>query len=114
MMDLLERPARIISREFHVLGCSMEPNFVAGSLVRMSPLTYFYRSPRRGDVVGLRSPEDKERYELKRIIGLPGEAISWKGDRIWINGFLFPEPYARQASPNPQEPAHRLELGPGE
>lgn len=92
----------------------MEPAFAAGSTVVISPVSFIWRPPRRGEVIGLYSPEDKERFELKRIVGLPGEAVSWKGGLIWINGQPLLESYAIATSAIPGEEPRRLELGPGE
>src|SRR5947207_2117708 len=93
-MPLLEKSQRLISRQFQIQGNSMEPAFTDGALVRLSPLPYLWGSPQRGDVVGLLCPEAKERYELKRVVGVPGECVSWRGSDIWINGIRLEEPYA--------------------
>src|SRR4051812_34298270 len=92
-MRLLKRPQTLLSRAFHVQGVSMEPVFPDGSTVRISPVPYFVHTPRRGDAVALHCPDARERLELKRILGLPGECISWRGGNIWINGMKLEEPY---------------------
>ena len=35
--------------------------------------------------MGLRCPDAKERFELKRVVGLPGERVSWRGHEIRVN-----------------------------
>jgi signal peptidase I len=97
-----------------VEGPSMEPAFVHQKRVRLNPFAYWWKPPRRGDVVALRSPEDPKRYDLKRIVGLPGETISWIGGRIQVQGVPLPEPYAR-IHPSPpgddQQQSLRLKVG---
>jgi hypothetical protein len=59
-------------------------------------LVYRFRLPKRGDIIVF-SPTDnlkKEQYQdpfLKRIIGLPGEKVELKNDKVFINGKQLPE-----------------------
>jgi signal peptidase I len=60
---------------------------------------YHLRDPRRGDVVVFKTPEKAlERCGaggvfVKRIIGLPGETVSERDGRIFIDGKQLDEPY---------------------
>jgi len=92
----------------------MEPAYLHGTLVRLSPVPYLWATPLRGDVVGLLCPKDPERMELKRVVGLPGEHVSWKDGDIWINGQKLQEPYTRTAPSTPGESIQMQDLGPGE
>lgn len=98
-----------------VEGPSMEPVFPAGSRVCVNPFPYLWASPRRGDVVVLRAPDAARRYHLKRIIGLPGERITWGARGIRVNGKRQEEAYARIPPPTPgDDEEHSLTLNPGE
>ena len=92
----------------------MEPAFMEGASVRIDPFAYASRLPQRRDVVSLRAPSSPDRFELKRIIGLPGDSVSWRGSDVWVNGEPLDEPCARTAPPVPGESTHTLNLGPGE
>ena len=94
-MTLLKRFASWIGLSLVVQGQSMEPTYPSGNPMRVRPLTYFFHSPARGDVVALRSPAMPERLELKRIIGLPNETVSWCGGHVSIDGVPLQESYAR-------------------
>lgn len=85
---------QLISYPIHVRGQSMLPTLADGSRVVVNPLSYLFHPPARGDVVLLRAPSSS-RLELKRIVGLPGEDVVISGGRIWIQGKLLDEPYAR-------------------
>jgi signal peptidase I len=113
-MALLERARSLFSRRFKVQGSSMEPAFAEGSSIEIDPFAYVSKSPQRGDVVALRAPLAPERLELKRIIGLPGDRMSWLGTGIRINHQLIDEPYARPSSPVPGDTEETLILGPCE
>lgn len=51
---------------------------------------FFWRQPKRGDVVVFRYPQNPEVYYIKRLMGLPGDEITWVGRDIYINGKLLP------------------------
>ena len=48
----------------------------------------------RFDIVDVRSSALKEDV-IKRVIGLPGEEISYKNDRLYINGQFVEEPFLK-------------------
>lgn len=59
-------------------------------------VSYRFSSPQRGDIVVFSpTPElQKENYNdafIKRVIGLPGERIEIKDDKVFINGKQLPE-----------------------
>lgn len=73
----------------------MEPDYTNDKVVWVSGLCYRFRSPARGDVVVF-TPPGTSRFELKRIVALGEEEISWtKGGAMEIDGKPFKEHYAR-------------------
>ena len=44
-----------------------------------------WQTPRRGQILVFRSPEEDSVYFVKRLVGLPGEKIRWQGDRVWVD-----------------------------
>jgi signal peptidase I len=44
------------------------------------------RSPRRGDIIVFRYPQDEKRDFIKRIIGAPGDEIQIRGHDVYVNG----------------------------
>lgn len=63
---------------------SMEPQISAGDLLVGNRLAYLSEDPERFDVVIFRSPEDGS-YLIKRVIGLPGETVTVKDGKVYIN-----------------------------
>jgi len=49
--------------------------------------------PRRGDIVMFRTADDPPLRFVKRVIGLPGEAMAIEGGMVSINGQPLDEPY---------------------
>ena len=91
----------------------MGPAYPAGSRLWASRLAYLMKAPSRGDAVVIRSPAMPKRLELKRIIGLPYEELSWSAGRFRVNGALLDEPYARlRSAPPGDDEVHVVHLGP--
>jgi signal peptidase I len=43
------------------------------------------KEPKRGDIVVFRFPEDPEKDFIKRVIGLPGDEITIKNKKVYVN-----------------------------
>lgn len=77
----------------------MEPNFEDGDYLLIDEISYRFNDPARGDVIVFRFPEDRSQFFIKRIIGLPGETIEVKNNKIIIyndeniEGFVLVENY---------------------
>lgn len=67
-----------------VVGPSMEPNYRSGDLLFLNKISYKFKEPRLFDVVVIANDDTK--YMIKRIIGLPGDAIEYKDNKLYING----------------------------
>ncbi|MBI3260772.1 signal peptidase I [Candidatus Berkelbacteria bacterium] len=78
---------------FVVQGKSMEPNYQNRDYLLVDKVSYRFSDPRRGHIVVFRNPENRRVDFVKRIIGLPGEAVSVADNRILINGKRLEEEY---------------------
>ena len=67
-----------------VSGSSMSPVLNSDDVVLMNRLAYDLGSPERFDIAVF-SKEDAS-YNMKRIIGLPGETVQIMNNHIYING----------------------------
>ena len=64
-----------VAQPYIVAGASMDTTFENGHYIIVDQLTYRFEEPQRGDVVVFKYPQDPSKYFIKRIIGLPGEAV---------------------------------------
>jgi len=55
------------------------------------------RTPRRGDIIVFKYPQDERRDFIKRIIGTPGDRIQIRGRQVYVNGTSLVEPYTKFA-----------------
>lgn len=78
---------------FYIPSGSMEPTLRIGDRIIVSKISYLFKEPQRGDVVVFRYPLDPSRDFVKRLVGLPGETVSLRNGRLYINGQLVPEDY---------------------
>jgi signal peptidase I len=89
---------------------SMEPTLLIGDFLLLDRQTVSSDDVRimpptgvnRGDVVVFHDPVDNPSIHLvKRIIGVPGDRVHLRGNRVFINGHPLTEPYALYRSSLP-------------
>ena len=69
-----------------IRGFSMLPLLAPGEVVLFDRLAYRLGRPTRGDVVLVRAPAPAAPTLAKLLVGLPGEEVAVRRDRLWING----------------------------
>ncbi len=74
-------------------SASMAPTINVGDVIVQNKLAYIIREPQRGDVVCFKSTETTGKIFVKRIVGMPGEHISFKDGYVYINGQKCLEEY---------------------
>jgi signal peptidase I len=62
----------------------MVPTFQDKNYLIVDELSYRFSEPRHGDVVVIRYPLDTKRFFLKRLIGLPGDTITFRAGKVFI------------------------------
>ncbi|WP_100330892.1 signal peptidase I [Bacillus xiapuensis] len=68
-------------------GESMMPTLQNGDWMIVNKIG----EPERFDIVVFHAPENKD--YIKRVIGLPGDTVEYKDDKLYINGKYYEEPY---------------------
>jgi signal peptidase I len=87
-----------IVEPFHIPSGSMIPSLLVGDFVLVNKFTYGVRlplthwkiislnEPERGDVVVFRPPWKPDQTWIKRIVGLPGDHVTYRNETLYING----------------------------
>lgn len=74
----------------NVIGSSMEKTLFAGDPIIIDKFSYRLTDPKRFDVIVFKQGGDEHSYyNIKRIIGLPGETVIIKDGIIYINGEIL-------------------------
>jgi signal peptidase I len=83
---------------FKIPSSSMVPTLVIGDLILVNKFTYGVRlpvlnqkiievgAPQRGDVMVFKYPKDMTQDYIKRVIGVPGDKITYENKRLTVNG----------------------------
>ena len=103
-------PIRLfVAQPFVVVGSSMEPTFLNNDYLIVDEISYRLNEPKRGEVVIFKfkgEEDEKQKYFIKRIIGLPGETVDIKNGVVTIfnpehpQGLLLNESYIKEAPSN--------------
>lgn len=87
-----------VAEPFKIPSGSMLPTLLVGDLILVNKFSYGVRlpvihtkiletgAPKRGDVVVFRYPPDPEVDYIKRVVGLPGDTISYLDKKLSVNG----------------------------
>lgn len=77
----------VISFE-QVVGPSMKGTLDTGDVTIVNKLVYKLRTIKRNEIVSI---NQKDKIMVKRVIGLPGEHIEYKDNKLYVNGSLVLE-----------------------
>ena len=83
---------RLIARPVRVEGSSMYPTLTSGSLGIANVLSVKTGDISRFDIVIIYLSDRKE-YLVKRVIGMPGDTVEYRGGTLYINGEASVEPF---------------------
>lgn len=79
-----------VAHQTTIEGTSMEPSLKNNDSVIIQKLSYYWRDPKRYDVIVFPIGDSDENgddiYYIKRIIGLPGEVVQIIDGKVYING----------------------------
>ncbi len=74
-------------------GTSMIPTLQDGDKLITSKISVILRKPKFGEIVVIKAPSHDGRNFIKRVIGLPGDRIEIKDQKVYRNGEQLSEEY---------------------
>jgi signal peptidase I len=91
-----------IFRTAYAMSISMEPTLHEGQILIISRVNYLVGEPERGDIVVIDSKQDKLEHLnlIKRVVGMPGETVEIKDNRVYIDGKLLDPDFTKAATPD--------------
>jgi len=75
---------------YNIPSGSMKPTLLVGDFILVNKLVYKLSEPQRGDIVVFKWPVNPNIDFIKRIIGMPGDTIEVRGEKVFINGKELP------------------------
>ena len=93
----------LLFQPFYIPSSSMEPTLLVGDRLFVSKYTYgyskhsfpfspsisnnrfFFKVPKRGEVIVFKTPTDNRTDYIKRLIGLPGDEIQFFDGNLYLN-----------------------------
>ena len=108
-----------IAEPFKIPSGSMMPTLLVGDFILVNKFAYGLRlpvlntkilnvgEPKRGDVFVFRYPKNPKEDYIKRVIGLPGDEITYRNKTLFVNGKEIPESYLGPYS-GPTEANNRM------
>lgn len=93
----------VLFQPFYIPSSSMEPTLLVGDRLFVSKYTYgyskhsfpfspnisnrrfFFKEPKRGEVIVFKTPADNRTDYIKRLIGLPGDEIQFINGDLYLN-----------------------------
>jgi len=97
-----------VFQTFYIPSGSMEPTLHIGDRILVSKLSVELGTIHRGDILVFKAPAavvnecgDNVADLVKRVIGLPGDHLTSKGNTIYVNGVALAQPWS------PNEPLGR-------
>lgn len=93
---------------FRIPSGSLEPTLMIGDFILLNKYDYGVRlpilhtkifstgAPKRGDVVVFHWPPNPSYYFIKRVIGLPGDRISYIDKTLYVNGQKISQDFIQQ------------------
>jgi signal peptidase I len=121
---------------FFIPSGSMEPTLMPGDRVLVNKIPYYFGEPQRGDIVVFSNPNpqavpdrgviggffhwlfeglgvQKPDYDdfIKRVVGLPGDTVEFKGGNVYVNGTQLDEPYLGDVKTTAPQPKYVVPAG---
>jgi signal peptidase I len=87
-----------VAEPFKIPSGSMMPTLLVGDFILVNKFAYGMRlpvantkildigEPRRGDVFVFRYPKNPKENYIKRVVGLPGDEITYRNKTLFVNG----------------------------
>ena len=78
---------------YEIPSGSMEQTIKTGDMVFSEKMSYYFRTPGRGDIVTFNDPEVAGRTLIKRVIAVGGQTVDLIDGSVYVDAQKLDEPY---------------------
>jgi signal peptidase I len=78
-----------IMAPFKIPSGSMRPTLIEGDRILVNKFIYRFQTPKRGDIIVFRYPEDPKRPFIKRLAAVGGDTLEIRGGKVYVNNELL-------------------------
>lgn len=86
---------------YEIPSGSMEETIMPGDMVFSEKISYYTRTPERGDIVTFADPEVAGRTLIKRVIATEGQTVDLEDGHVYVDGVQLDEPYVGEKESYP-------------
>ena len=95
-----------------VVGISMEPTYHDGNVILVDKFFYKNKEPQHDDIVVAHyALADEHEQIIKRVVGIPGDHIEMKDNRLYRNDQLLDESYILEPMENNNDFSYDIPKG---
>ena len=109
-------PTRLFVTPYNIPSSSMEDTLLVGDRILVNKLAYAFQPPKKGDIITLVPPHERDKHYLERIVALENDTVEIQGKTLFVNGqavqedytkYVYDQPGFRGSSPRPPFPPFR-------
>ncbi|MGM0502205.1 MAG: signal peptidase I [Bacillota bacterium] len=87
-----------VIQAFYIPSESMLPTLKPGDRILVNKFIYYFRKPKRQEIIVFKYPVDPQRRFVKRLIAGPGDKVKIKAGQVFVNGEKIKEEYLLENS----------------
>ena len=108
-------PTRLfVVTPYNIPSSSMEDTLLVGDRILVNKLAYAFQPPKKGDIITLVPPHERDKHYLQRIVALENDTVEIQEETLFVNGQAVQEDYTKYVyaqrsfrDPRPQFPPFR-------
>ncbi len=82
-----------VFQAYEIPSGSMEDTIMTGDMVFSEKVSYYFDSPKAGDIITFDDPIEDDRILIKRVIAVEGQTVDLIDGQVYVDGVALDESY---------------------